>query len=162
MGTASAAEKREGIQHQARGESKGKKNLYWYTRLGKIEIAEEVFTQGRRGPEIRPFSDSAEVACRGCSEALQRALTDFGADNPFAGASAKLKEHYGIEVPVSTIRAITEKHGAAMLAQEKQKSHWPDRPGVAVLITEIDGSMVPVVETAEPVSGEAGIDRRKT
>jgi len=63
---------------------------------------------------------------------------------------------------VSTIRAITEKHGAAMLAQEKQKSHWPDRPGVAVLITEIDGSMVPVVETAEPVSGEAGIDRRKT
>jgi len=63
---------------------------------------------------------------------------------------------------MSTVRAITEKHGAAMGAQEKQKSHWPDRPGVAVLITEIDGSMVPVVETAEPMPGETGVDRRKT
>src|SRR2546429_3801226 len=70
---------------------KEKKNLYWHTRLGKIEIAEEVFTQGRGGPEIRPFCASAEVQCRGYSEGLQRAMTDFGAENAFAGAAAKLK-----------------------------------------------------------------------
>src|SRR6184192_3057565 len=104
---------------------KEKKNLYWHTRLGKIEIAEEVFTQGRGGPEIRPFCASAEVQCRGYSEGLQRAMTDFGAENAFAGAAAKLKEHYGIEVPVSAVRVVTEEHGAAMLAQEKQKSDWP-------------------------------------
>jgi hypothetical protein len=29
---------------------------------------------------------------------LQRAMVDFGADDPFAGAAKKLKEHYGIDV----------------------------------------------------------------
>src|SRR5205807_4710542 len=92
-------------------------------------------------------------------------MTDFGAENAFAGAAAKLKEHYGIEVPVSAVRVVTEEHGAAMLAQEKQKSDWPESGGVAgapVLIAEIDGSMLPVVETAEPGAGEAPQDRRKT
>src|SRR5947207_9519019 len=68
-------------------------------------------------------------------------MTDFGAENAFAGAAAKLKEHYGIEVPVSAVRVVTEEHGAAMLAQEKQKSDWPESGGVAgapVLIAEID------------------------
>src|SRR5947199_9529831 len=52
-----------------------------------------------------------------------------------------------------------------MLAQEKQKSDWPESGGVAgvpVLIAESDGSMLPVVETAEPGAGEAPQDRRKT
>jgi Uncharacterised protein family (UPF0236) len=90
-------------------------------------------------------------------------MTDFGAENAFAGAAAKLKEHYGIEVPVSAVRVVTEEHGAAMRAQEKQKSDWPESGGMAgvpVLIAEIDGSMLPVVETAEP--GEVPQDRRKT
>jgi len=49
-----------------------------------------------------------------------------------------------------------------MRAQEQQKRDWPDRPGVAVLIAEMDGSMLPVVEVAAPVAGEAPVDRRKT
>jgi hypothetical protein len=89
-------------------------------------------------------------------------MTDFGADDAFAGAAAKLKEHYGIEVAVSAVCMVTEEHGAAMLAQEKPKSAWPDRPGVPVLITEMDGSLLPVVEVAEAVAGEAPVDRRKT
>jgi Uncharacterised protein family (UPF0236) len=121
---------------------------------------EQIFTQGRRGPEIRPFSESAEVGCRRCSPALQRAISDFGADDPFAGASAKLKEHYGIDIPVSTTRAITEKHGEAILVEQKQESPLREQAGVAVLITEMDGSMLPVVETAE-ASGTS-MDRRKT
>jgi hypothetical protein len=120
LGAASAAEKGRGVQHQARGESQRKTNLYWYTRLGKIEIEEQIFTQGRQGRQIRPFCECAEVECRGYSESLQRAMTDFGADEAFAGAAAKLQEHYGIEVPVSAVRGFTEEHGAAMLGQEKQ------------------------------------------
>jgi hypothetical protein len=89
-------------------------------------------------------------------------MVDFGADDPFAGAAGKLKEHYGIEVPVSSVRAATLRHGAAMLAQQKQKSDGPEGAGVAVLIAEMDGSLVPVVETAEPQPGEAVQDRRKT
>ena len=155
-------EKKETEYNAKPGVNRKEKNLYWYTRLGKIEIEEQIFTQGRRGPQIRPFCESAEVECRGYSEDLQRAMTDFGADEAFAGAAAKLQEHYGIEVPVSAVRRFTEAHGAAMLAQEKAKSDWPDRAGVPVLISEMDGSMLPVVETAEPGVKEAPIDRRKT
>jgi len=93
---------------------------------------------------------------------LQRALTDFGAEKAFARAAVRIKEHYGMEVPVSAVRGITEEHGAQMLAQEKQKSDWQDHPGVPVLIVEMDGSMLPVVEVAEPVPREAPVDRRKT
>lgn len=102
------------------------------------------------------------MECRRCSEALQRAITDLGADDPFAGASAKLKEHYGIAIPASTIRAVTEKHGAAMLARQKPGTPVPAGAGVPRLIAEMDGSMVPVVETAESVAEEAPIDHRKT
>jgi hypothetical protein len=102
------------------------------------------------------------VQCRGYSEGLQRALTDFGADEGVAGAAVKLKEHYRIELPNGAVRVVTEKHGAAMLGQENPKGDWPEHPGVAVLITEMDGSMLPVVEVAEAVAGEAPVDRRKT
>ena len=150
------------MRHAAGRESEGKKTLYWFTRLGKIELSETFFTRGRRGPEIRPFSASAEVTCRACSVALQRAMTDFGADDPFAGAAAKLREHYGIAVPASTVRAITEHHGAQMRAREPQGSPWPEAPGVGVLIAEMDGSMVPLVTPAGPRDGPVPLDRRKT
>jgi hypothetical protein len=157
LGPPSAAEKRTRVRPQAGLKSEGKKKLYWYTRLGTIEIIEEqIYTQGRRGRQIRPFCESAEVECRGYSGALQRTMTDFGADGAFVGAAAKLKEHYGIEVPVSAIRWFTEEHGEAVRAQEKQKRDWPDRAGVGVLITEMDGSMLPVVEVAEPIGERPG------
>jgi hypothetical protein len=111
---------------------------------------------------LRPFSESAEIECRQCSQPLERAITDFGADEGFTRSSAKLKEHYGIEIGASVIRAVTEKHGEAIVgSQESQKDERElgDCPGVRVLICEMDGSMVPIVETAEP---EIGVDRRKT
>jgi hypothetical protein len=89
-------------------------------------------------------------------------MTDFGADGPFAAAAAKLREHYGIDVPVSTVRAITEQHGAAMLAGQPQGSPWPEPPGVPRLIAEMDGSMVPRVDTAAPAGSDGPRDRRKT
>jgi hypothetical protein len=78
------------------------------------------------------------------------------------GAAAKLEEHYRIEVSATVVRAIAEKHGEAMARMERrQQSDLPDWPGVSVLIVETDGSMIPVVETAEPaVPGEPLIDRR--
>jgi hypothetical protein len=132
--------------------------------LGKIEIVEHIFTEGRKGRVIRPFSESAEVVSRGCSIPLQRAITDFGADQSFhGGAVAKLREHYGIEVPVTVIREVTERHGAAMaVRQQQEQTGLSNHPGVAVLIAETDGSMIPVVEIAEPEAGDPPTDRRKS
>lgn len=54
----------------------------------------------------RAFCQQRGVQARGSSAPLQRAMVDFGADEAFAGAAAKVREHYGVEVAVS-------RHGGA-------------------------------------------------
>src|SRR6266853_343801 len=89
-------------------------------------------------------------------------MTDFGADEAFAGASKKLKEHYGIEVPVSAVRNITEEHGESLRLHTPLRTEIPDIGGVPQLIAEMDGSMVPEVKTAPVQEGGPKVDRRKT
>jgi len=108
---------------------------------------------------VRPFKESAEVECRGYSHWLQRAMVDFGADDPFDGAAKKLKEHYGIEVPISAVRTTTEEHGECMRKNTLLQTEMPDQPGVPQLIAELDGSMIPEVKIV--VEGEQQVDRRK-
>lgn len=83
---------------------------------------------------------------RGCSLPLQRVVTDLGADLPFAQAASKLQEHYGIALSPSTIRQVTEGHAEALLAQEEDEPAWPIQAGAAIVIAELDGGMVPLVE----------------
>jgi hypothetical protein len=101
------------------------------------------------------------VVCRGCSEPLQQAIVDFGADAPAARIPRKLKEHYGIDVSTSTCWPIVLQHAKAIDARPKAAAQIPERDGVAQLIGEIDGSMIPVVETAEEERNPK-VDRRTT
>ena len=96
---------------------------------------------------IRPFVQSAQVSNRGCSSALQRVVTDFGADQAFARVMDKLVEHYGIVLGESTIRRITEGH-ARKIFETVQRPATPSKPsrGAAQIIVEMDGGMVPIVE----------------
>ena len=43
------------------------------------------------------------------SLALQRALTDFGAEKSFERAIEQLKEHYGVELDRSSVREVVRK-----------------------------------------------------
>ena len=96
-----------------------------------------------------------QVKCRKYSRALQRAVTDFGADTSFEEAAGKMKEHYGLEVPSGMIRKITESH-AAIIGNWQPKE---EMEATKVLIAEMDGSMVPIVEIEKETKG---IDSRKT
>lgn len=98
---------------------------------------------------MRPFSQGAQVSCRGYSRAVQRALVDFGADESFAGAAEKMREHYGLQVPVSASRRWTQAHGRRMAEQEQVQRlrQLGPEPGRELLITELDGSQIPIVET---------------
>lgn len=111
-----------------------------------------------RGPgqQVRPFLLSAEVSPRSCSRPLQRAMTDFGADHGFGQVPKKLQEHYGITMAVSTVRKITEGHGAQMQEQQARTARAISTPGCSQQVGEIDGSMVPIVT----IGAEAG-DKRK-
>lgn len=112
------------------------------------------------GQQWRPFSESAGVRCRGYSLGLQRALTDFGADVAFGKVPQKLKEHYGIEVPVSAAQTIAKQHAATMKQQQAVLQTLP-RGGVAQLVGELDGSMVPIVSIAPRADKSSPADGRK-
>jgi hypothetical protein len=83
---------------------------------------------------------------RGCSLPLQRVVTDLGADLPFAQAADKLQEHYGVTLSPSTICQVTEGHARALLTDDDDEPTWPTQTGAAIVIAELDGGMVPLVE----------------
>jgi hypothetical protein len=96
---------------------------------------------------------------------LQRVMVDFGADSSFAeAAEKKLLEHYGITVPVTTLRTVTLKHAAAMQAQQNEaetEAEMPQGPGVETIIAEMDGSMIPVVSIEPPKEGDPEDGRKR-
>ncbi|HYQ92880.1 MAG TPA: ISKra4 family transposase [Candidatus Competibacteraceae bacterium] len=101
----------------------------------------------RNGTGIeRPFSAAAGVRCRCRSLPWQRVMTDFGADNAFGQASHKLKEHYGSEMPVSTIQRTTEQHAQRLYDSEAARVIGPGTAAGVIFVGEMDGSMAPVVE----------------
>lgn len=108
---------------------------------------------GRRGAQARPFCERAQITHRAYSLPLQRALTDFGAEKSFGGAVKRMREHYGIDVGASAVREHTLAHAKAIGAIE----HSPPPQAVKTLVSQMDGSMIPVVRTG---TGQTG-DKRK-
>ncbi|QLH48621.1 MAG: ISKra4 family transposase [Candidatus Accumulibacter cognatus] len=130
------------------------KKLYWHTTFGKVDVVEPLWRNGTRIE--RRFSTRAGISCRGSSQPLQRVMSDFGADAAFGRVPEKLKEHYGIEMPVSTIQRITEHHAPIICEQEAKREIVAGTMAGVTFIGEMDGSMVPVVE----ISSDAE-DKRK-
>lgn len=129
-----------------------------------IHTNEQVYRIGRDGFRIRPFSEAAGIHARGYSRTLQRIVCDFGADHSFGAVNHKLKEHYGITLPTSAARRITELHadGITKLATSLQVA---GHNSAEVIIAESDGSMIPICETYLPEAPEPSVnlsnDRRK-
>jgi Uncharacterised protein family (UPF0236) len=96
---------------------------------------------------VRPFVQSAKVGHRSCSLPLQRAITDFAADQPFAQARSKLQEHYGLAIGESTIQRIVLAHAQAMFEAARASRVFPEAPGGhKYIVAETDGGMIPIVE----------------
>jgi hypothetical protein len=133
-----------------------KKKLDWRTRFGLIQIHEQTYRVRRTRKLLRPFSAAAAVRCQGYSLGLQRVLTDFGADHSFAQAAAKVKEHYLIEVPLSAVRHYTHQHATKMQQNDPATASLPEG-GVAQVIAETDGCLIPIVK----IAAKGAKDRRK-
>jgi len=103
-----------------------------------------VFRLGRRGVRLRPFCQALGIRHRDYSLRLQRAMTDFGAEESFQRAAQRLKEHYGIRVNSEAIRLQTLHHGKAIAATEPQTA-----AAARAIVTEMDGSLIPVVQPAQ-------------
>ncbi len=87
------------------------------------------------------------------SRRLQRVLVDFGAESAFAPASHRVREHYGIEIPVSAVRDCTLRHGKAIAVVAEEIK---PRRNAKTIVTEMDGSMVPIVQAGSGSDGRKG------
>jgi len=136
----------------------GKKTLLGYDGWGKRRDRAAVLARRPSAPAV--LSDGTGPGS-GLFAALERRMTDFGADLAFGQVPAKRKAPYGIEVPVSAVRTITEAWAQDLPAQAPAPSPLPTHD-VAWLIAETDGSMISIGDTASPETRGQGKDRRKT
>ena len=107
---------------------------------------------------IRPFVASSGIANRRHSLPLEEAIADFGASTPFAKVADKIRRHYGIGIAGSAAYAVTNRHAQAIAAFGVLPEAQTE---AAVLIAEMDGSMVPVVQMAA-TQGQADLRKTRT
>jgi hypothetical protein len=107
------------------------------------------------GATLRPFLLAARIDQNGYSQALQRAILDFGAESPYAHVPARIREHYRIEIPSGSPARVVNKHLADLTDQQAMPA---PRAGMAPeqLIAALDGCMIPIVSPAE-----GALDKRK-
>ena len=121
------------------------------TLLRPIEI-ESVYLYNRELSEgRRPMRDAFGVVGRQYSDALERALTDFGIEKSFGRAAKQFAEHYGWEVGRTTVLRLTERLGeqaeqfiAERFKEGEHRYQAPENeaPKADVMITALDGCML--------------------
>jgi hypothetical protein len=108
------------------------------------------------------FKQLANIDCHSCSQPLQRRIVDFCSERSGRASVTALVEHYSIEVPLYTVDAVTR--NMAKQAYEFNLERPPGKTPAAVQVTELDGSMVPIVEFKEATevsSAAEKADKRK-
>jgi hypothetical protein len=94
-----------------------------------------------------PVPAERENYSSGLFAGLQRAITDFAADQPFAQVRMKLQEHYGFEIGESTIQRIALAHAKTIFEAGRVTPVFPEMPGQHKdIIAQPDGGMIPIVE----------------
>jgi len=136
------------------------------TVLGTVEVPSPQMKERRSGTFSRPVRRELGFTGAMMTPALERAVTDFGAEESIEHAAKRVAEHYGMEVGrTSVLRVVkrraeeAEQYVANRLeaAAEDYLEPLAERPGVDQVITELDGSMVrtgvlrPVPDESEPV-----------
>ena len=125
--------------------------MWWLSTFGRVETQVPYLRCTKDHHNQQPFQELTGLKCRGKSLALQRALTDFGAEKSFAQASRQLWEHYGVELHPSSVRAVVKKQAQRAealvssqheeaISREARRQRW--LAGRPWLIVESDGSYV--------------------
>jgi hypothetical protein len=79
------------------------------TILGEVQIPSAYLWHPDHHPGIRPLKDVMGIEGNRFSDAVQRALVDFGSEKSFARAARQFHEHYGWEVGRGTVGNHTER-----------------------------------------------------
>lgn len=120
--------------------------------FGAIEIESPYLW--RKGEGRRPVKERLQVEHATRTPAVERALSDFGAEESFAQAAARFEEHYGYCVGASNLMRVVEAIAseAESYLQEKlseAEREYADplcvRRGVSELLVELDGCEIRTV-----------------
>ncbi len=74
--------------------------------FGPIEVESPYLW--KKGQSGKPVKNQLGLTHQGRSEAVERAIADFGIEESFGKAAARFEEHYGWPVDKSTVRRVTE------------------------------------------------------
>lgn len=117
--------------------------------FGRVEVRERIWCSPRQS-YLRPLPRRLGVTPRGRSRRLDRVLTDFGCEHSFARAVESVREHYGIAVGASAVRAATLKHAQRARTQMQEEYEQPFRllPAVGIehVVAQADGTLIRTVE----------------
>lgn len=122
--------------------------------FGPIEVESPYLW--RQGEGRRPVKERLKVEHATRSPALERALSDFGAEESFAQAAARFAEHYGFEIGASNlgrvVRGVAREAESYLgeklqAAESRYESEAVRRRGVAQLLVELDGCEIRTVKS---------------
>jgi len=104
---------------------------------------------------VRSLPKCLVINNRGCSQALQRVLSDFGLEHSFAQAAARVREHYGFAINKSAVASQSHKHARAIRALQDARKPVGALPahGAKSITAEADGTMIPTVTCQRTAKG---------
>ena len=138
--------------------------------FGAIEIESPYLW--RKGEGRRPVKERLKIEHATRTPAVERALSDFGAEESFAQAAVRFSEHYGFEIGASNLgRVVAEVAEAAesylaeklKAAESESEQSAAVRRGVSELLVELDGCEIRTVkcETVRDAPTKKIIARRR-
>lgn len=131
------------------------------TVFGRVLVPSPYLRDKRQlGVCVRPVASIWKLHHGGRTRAVERALTDFGAEESFGQASRRFEEHYGFAVERTSVLRVVEGHarraeqyvkGRLQAALQRHGEPLATRPGVDRMLIELDGCEIRtgVLEAAE-------------
>lgn len=139
------------------------------TIYGPVALHSPYLYDRKKGCSLRPVQDQLHLVAEQKTLAVERALTDFGAERSFAKAATQFEEHYGWSIGASSVRSVTLEYAKKCEgfvekklnhAEDEYEQSLADRPGVDELLVELDGCNIPTV-TLRPVLSMETSEKRK-
>ena len=136
-------------------------SVQFWSVFGPVQVESPYLRDEATGRSARPVKDRLGITHQGRTRALERALTDFGAEESFGHAAERFAEHYGFSVHRTTVMRVTEEQATAAeafvharLASDGVAMTEPlsTRPGADQLLVELDGCEIRTrrLEPAQP------------
>ena len=109
------------------------------TIFGRLQILSPYLW--RHSESSKPLKDEMGITHQGRSEAVKRALSDFGIEDSFALAANRFKEHYRFDIGVSTVDRSTKETARQAVEYVEKKLSGDDQEKASIdkMLVELDG-----------------------